>query len=498
MNKRQALMMVAAVAAVAGMVLVPGLSQDLADAKSTKKIHFTKTLDSMQDPGLGHENHQMALLLPPRSGIIYDGSLTYAADRPVRVAVLHEIDPSESRGQPVWTVDGKTTYGLSLIGTASGASAAGSSEFTGAALALHSADSKPFVATASVDGWVRGGAVEVAVQPIAALQDPPPPSVDLFRAQVPATIPMHGGLYGGGPVLYIITDSSDGPLAVEISERQDRDVGVTPTLSGIPGSVTGEIYLFTNGVRGGGGLYGFQNETFSTTPAQRDEYSALRKVIHVSWKSGQFADTLDSVEEIVQAERDGRIELEDTGIVLNAPQIVWPGGQMQIRGGGAAATAADQGEPYGGGQILEIDAAAGTVTFVAHRGWGPDGRTVYCIVTDATPSGPAAAMGVVDAPTSAELVAAPDATADLYQFKNGLAGTGPLGFQPAIAAAAPGDGGYSPMWRVLLVEWNDGETPRLLETPDDIDSARGDGLVTVGAARPTNSDYVVNCPFVDP
>ena len=30
-----------------------------------------------------------------------------------------------------------------------------------------------------------------------------------------------------------------------------------------------------------------------------------------------------------------------------------------------------------------------TVTFVAHRGWGHDGRTIYYIVTDATPSGPA-------------------------------------------------------------------------------------------------------------
>ena len=52
--------------------------------------------------------------------------------------------------------------------------------------------------------------------------------------------------------------------------------------------------------------------------------------------------------------------------------------------------------PYGGGQITEINEEEMTVTFVAHRGWGPDGRTIYYIVTDATPSGPAEMMGVVD------------------------------------------------------------------------------------------------------
>ena len=59
------------------------------------------------------------------------------------------------------------------------------------------------------------------------------------------------------------------------------------------------------------------------------------------------------------------------------------------------------------------------VTFIAHRGWGPDGRTIYYIVTDATPSGPAGMMGVVSSPTSASLIAN-SAAVDLYQFKNGL------------------------------------------------------------------------------
>ena len=66
------------------------------------------------------------------------------------------------------------------------------------------------------------------------------------------------------------------------------------------------------------------------------------------------------------------------------------------------------------------------MTFVAHRGWGPDGRTIYYIVTDATPSGPAETMGVVSSPTSANLIAHSGAV-DLFQFKNGIKGSGPLG-----------------------------------------------------------------------
>ena len=35
-----------------------------------KKIHFTKTITSSQDPGQGHENHQLALILSPNEGTL--------------------------------------------------------------------------------------------------------------------------------------------------------------------------------------------------------------------------------------------------------------------------------------------------------------------------------------------------------------------------------------------------------------------------------------------
>lgn len=45
------------------------------------------------------------------------------------------------------------------------------------------------------------------------------------------------------------------------------------------------------------------------------------------------------------------------------------------------------------------------------------------------------------------------ALANIYEFKNGVKGIGPEGFQPNVADSQPGDRGYSPIWRINLVEW---------------------------------------------
>jgi hypothetical protein len=153
--------------------------------------------------------------------------------------------------------------------------------------------------------------------------------------------------------------------------------------------------------------------------------------------------------------------------------------------------------PYGDGQILDINLENMTVTFVAHRGWGPDGRTIYYIVTDATPSGAANMMGVIDSPKLAKSISSP-AAVDLYQFTNGIKGTGPLGFQPGIASAALGDDTYSPLWRINVVTWNESVRASVLETIEDINAKKSDGDVTVELAKPMDSDHVVNCPFIDP
>jgi hypothetical protein len=250
--------------------------------------------------------------------------------------------------------------------------------------------------------------------------------------------------------------------------------------------------MFTNGIAGDG-VHGFQGEVFTSTPAQADVYSALTSHVHVTWNDGATPRILDSDAMIMGAADNNEITLTPVNVVLNMPQIIWPDGQMMVKEDKTLTDAT----PYGGGQVLDIDTEEMTVTFIAHRGWGPDGRTIYYIVTDATPSDPAGMMGVVSSPTSASLIAN-SAAVDLYQFKNGLTGTGPLGFQPGIAAGAPGDSNYSPMWRIFMVGWSDPANAQLLETIDDMNAYKESGLIDIGIARPMDSDHIVNCPFVDP
>jgi len=472
---------------IVGIISVSSISEQFADAGSRKKIQFTQTITSSQDPGKGHENHQLALILSPNKGTLYHGSMTFTSSVPVQLVVLHEINSQEAKGQPTWTVDGNTVYGLSLIDLQE---KSGSFEFTGAALALHSENSEEFTSTVSVDGWIRGQPTEVIMQKIELEKEEP--SMLLSRTSVPATIPMHMGIYEGNQVLYIITDGSDEELSRTISEKQEWNVELAPSLKDIPENTFQKLFVFKNGVKGDG-IFGFQNEVFSSTPSQESEYSALSSVIEVTWKTGQKEIEFQSAIDIINAEESGRIEFNESGIILNTPQISWPDGQMTVR----SENKITDEMLYGGGQIIEINEEELTVTFVAHRGWGPDGRTIYYIVTDATPSGPAETMGVVSSPSSANLIANSGAV-DLFQFKNGIKGTGPLGYQAGIAGAALGDENYSPMWRIYLVEWNDPESAKILETKSDIDSFRADDLLSVSIARPLNSDHIVNCPFIDP
>jgi hypothetical protein len=469
------------------IISISSLSDQFVDAGSRKKIHFTQTITSSQDPGQGHQNHQLALILSPNKGTLYDGSMTFTSSQPVEIVVLHEINSQDAKGQPSWTVDGNTVYGLSLIDLQE---KSGSFEFTGAALALHSSNSKEFTTTVSVDGWIRGQPIEVIMQKIELKKEDP--SLLLSRTNVPATIPMHQGIYESNQVLYIITDGSDEDYAKTLTEKQGWNVELAPAIANVPNDVLQKIFIFKNGIKGDG-IYGFQDEVFSSTPSQESKYSALNSVVEVTWKIGQKEILFESAADIITAEEGGRIEFNETEIVLNTPQIIWPDGQMTVR----SDKEITDDTPYGGGQIVEINEDELTVTFVAHRGWGPDGRTIYYIVTDATPLGPAETMGVASSPVSANLIANSGAV-DLFQFKNGIKGSGPLGFQAGIAGAALGDANYSPMWRIYLVEWNDVKSAKILETKSDIDSFRADDLLSVSIARPTNSDHIVNCPFIDP
>ena len=316
----------------------------------------------------------------------------------------------------------------------------------------------------------------------------------LSRANIPVEIPMDLGFYNGEYVYFITTDSSDAEHGELIANSTGWKVEYSPLLATTPSGFVSNAYFIENGPITDEFPTG-EYTVFTNTPAQVEEYTALVADIHIVWVDDATPRLLTSEAEILSAMEAGEVRLGDGilgdgSVILNTPQIVWPEGQMQIK------ESADD-PSYGGGQVTDIDTEEMTVTFIAHRGWGPDGRTIYYIVTDATPSGPANGMGVVYSPKSGDLLVN-SAAVDLFQFTNGIKGTGPLGFQPGIASGALGDDNYSPMWRIYLVEWNNPEDAQLLETIGDINAFNEAGLITVSLARPMDSDHIVNCPFVDP
>lgn len=480
------IVMAIVVGVIATIFLAPSLTDQFVNAKTLKKIQFTQTLTSMQDPGQGHESHQLAIVLSPNKGAIYDGSITYTASEPVQIVILHEINKDDAKGQPTWTVDGNTIFGLTLVDPGT---SAGSYEFTGAALALHTKNTNKFTATVSVDGWIRGQTPELMEKKEETTFES---SLKISRSSVPAEIPLHKAFFDEKPVYYIITDTNDKAHAKAISEKQKWKVEIALPLSKTPKESLSDVYIFLNGMKGNG-TYGFQDEVFSNTPAQTEQYSAIRSVTHVTWKDDKASEVLDSVQKILDNQKAGKIELEKTDAIINMPQIVWPDGQMPMR----TDKTLNDDTAYVGGQILDINMEKMIVTFVAHRGWGPDGRTIYYIATDATPSGPANVLGVTNAPTLAKTLTSP-AAVDLYQFTNGIKGSGPLGFQAGIASAALGDDTYSPLWRISVITWNEPVKASVLETIDDINAKKSSGDVTIELARPMDSDHIVNCPFIDP
>jgi hypothetical protein len=121
------------------------------------------TVASGQDPLPGHESHELAFVLPPRSdGGVYSGVLTYTASKPVEVVVLHNYDPQNTTAVP-------EEYGTELTSPLPGGGGniaitlfqppyeaginSASVPFTGNGLALHTLEDDPFTATYTVNAF---------------------------------------------------------------------------------------------------------------------------------------------------------------------------------------------------------------------------------------------------------------------------------------------------------------------------------------------------------
>ncbi len=141
----------------------------------------------------------------------------------------------------------------------------------------------------------------------------------------PPTVPVVHGYAERQEVTFIHTETSDPKVAQTLTSMVRSTVLVVPGLKQAPNAILGNVFVFTNGVRGGGPL-GFQPDVFDSSPKDAN-YSPLRQLNLVTWKEGQAVRELKSVQEVMDAEAKGELALSQPGVVINMPLLSWPGGR---------------------------------------------------------------------------------------------------------------------------------------------------------------------------
>lgn len=78
-----------------------------------------------------------------------------------------------------------------------------------------------------------------------------------------------------------------------------------------------------------------------------------------------------------------------------------------------------------------------------------------------------------------------------FVFTNGVIGNGTFEHQLPVATAASGDNGYSPLFEINYVNWNNDSQPRILKSAAEIMDAQSKGELSV-----QKSNVVINSPAV--
>jgi len=308
---------------------------------------------------------------------------------------------------------------------------------------------------------------------------------NLTETNIPKVLPLVRGFTNGNEVFYITTEVSDEKLANYLSNLTNSRVVYTPALKYAPAQSLANIYEFTNGIKGNG-PEGFQPNVADSQPGN-NKYSPLWKVNLVTWNNSTTPRELTSEDDIVNAFKNKELTIKLTDIIVNCPFVQWKDGSLKVR---ENKTLTDE-SPYGGGQVIDIDTKKMQVTFVAHRGFAPDGSTIYYIATDASVKKVADDLGVIFV-NKTGLTLVSGSSSDLYVFTNGIKGNGPMEYQASIASTSAGDEAYSPLWRIQTVTWKDPMQAEFLNLLNEITENAKQGHLKTEIAG-----VVVNCPFVE-
>jgi hypothetical protein len=141
------------------------------------------------------------------------------------------------------------------------------------------------------------------------------------RAELPA-----GKAYADGKEIYFVhTEASDAGVSETLTNMMDSPVVHVPSLANVPDEALANVYVFTNGVEGTG-PFGFQADVFDNPPGTSG-YTPLRRLNVVTWADGTSARELTSAADVLAAETAGDLTIEQPGVVINMPFVVWQGGK---------------------------------------------------------------------------------------------------------------------------------------------------------------------------
>jgi hypothetical protein len=148
-----------------------------------------------------------------------------------------------------------------------------------------------------------------------------PQTAEMPKAELPA-----GKAWADGKEIYFVhTEASDPGVAETLTNMMESPVILVPSLADVPAESLANVYVFTNGVAGDG-PFGFQADVFDNPPGS-DGYTPLRRLNVVTWTDESAARELTHVDDVLAAESAGEVTIEQPGVVINMPFVVWDGGQ---------------------------------------------------------------------------------------------------------------------------------------------------------------------------
>jgi hypothetical protein len=140
-----------------------------------------------------------------------------------------------------------------------------------------------------------------------------------------AEIPVGMAYADGLEVYFMHTETSDADVASLLTSMMDSPVLEVPALSALPDSALSEVYVFQNGLEGMG-PFGFQPDVFDNPPGMPG-YTPLRRLNLVDWVDPLSARLLKSASEVLAAREAGEVTIEQPGVVINMPFVIWADGK---------------------------------------------------------------------------------------------------------------------------------------------------------------------------